>query len=306
MIGELANVFVQIILPALAVAAIGYVLGSTRPIDLDAITGLSVSVLVPAIVFDSLARTAVPREVLGRLTVHVALQLVVVGLLAVLAAHALGWRGPSRGALLLATLFTNSGNIGLPITLFAFGQPGLAIAGSVFALQAISTHTVGVLIAARARAGIGEALARLVRLPVVYAMLAGVLVNLTGASVPEPLEKVVQLLAGGALAVLLLLLGLQMARLTPRPELTGATVATAIRLLAAPPIAWVTGRAVGLEGATLSVSVLQASMPSAVTAALWAMEFDARPSLVSASVVLSTLLSVITLTVLLTVLTARP
>jgi predicted permease len=107
-----------------------------------------------------------------------------------------------------------------------------------------------------------------VRVPVIYAMLAGVLDNLTGAPVP-------QLLAGAARAVLRPV-GLHTAPLTPRPELGGATVPMAIHLPAAPPIAWPTGRAVGPEGATASVSVLQAGMPWAVSAAPRAMEFDVR------------------------------
>jgi predicted permease len=103
-------------------------------------------------------------------------------------------------------------------------------------------------------------------------------------------------------AVLLLLLGLQLARLALREEAKGAALATAIRLLAAPPIAWLTGRLVGLEGMPLAVAVLQAGTPTAVVAALWAMEFDARPRLVAATVVLSTLASVVTLTLLLALL----
>jgi predicted permease len=112
-------------------------------------------------------------------------------------------------------------------------------------------------------------------------------------------------LAGGAVALMLLLLGLQLARLTAREEASGAALATAIRLVAVPPIAWGVGRLVGLEGMAFAVAVIQASTPTSISSALWALEFDARPALVSAAVVLSTILSVVTLTVLLAVLTTR-
>jgi predicted permease len=140
------------------------------------------------------------------------------------------------------------------------------------------------------------------RQPILYAVVAGVIVNVAGWSLPGPVAKASQLLGGGAIALMLLLVGLQLARLTVREEAAGATLATAIRLLAAPPIAWVAGKLVGLEGLALAVAVLQASTPTAVTSALWALEFDARPALVSATVVLSTVVSVVTLTVLLAVL----
>jgi hypothetical protein len=144
---------------------------------------------------------------------------------------------------------------------------------------------------------------RVVRQPITYAVLAGVMVNLSGWSLPGPVAKASQLLAGGAVAAMLLLVGLQLARLTVREEAPGATLATAIRLLAVPPIAWAAGRLVGLEGMAFAVAILQASTPTSVSSALWALEFDARSALASAAVVLSTVASVVTLTVLLAMLT---
>jgi predicted permease len=143
------------------------------------------------------------------------------------------------------------------------------------------------------------------RQPIIYAVAAGVIVNLGGFSLPGPVANASRLLAGGAVALMLLLLGLQLARLTAREEASGAALATAIRLVAVPPIAWGVGRLVGLEGMAFAVAVIQASTPTSISSALWALEFDARPALVSAAVVLSTILSVVTLTVLLAVLTTR-
>lgn len=302
MTAALASVFVQVIVPVLLVGGFGYLVGRTRTIDLGPITALAVSVLVPGIVFDSLARAALPRALLGRLLLHVVLQLAAICALALAAAWLGGWTGPSRSAFLLACMFPNTGNLGLPLALFAFGPAGLAIAGGWFALSAVHTHTLGVFIAAHARSGARVALRQLPRLPITYAIVAGVLVNLTRWPLPLPIAKASQLLANGSVAVLLLLLGLQLARLSFAEEAGGALAATAVRLLAAPPLAWVTGRLVGLDGLALAVAVLQASTPTAVVAFLWALEFDARPALVSASVVVSTLASVVTLTVLLAML----
>lgn len=290
--------FVQTILPVLMIAGFGYVLGRTRPIDLGPVIVLTVSVLVPAIVFDSLARATLPRGLLARLVLHVALQLVCVGLLTILAAHVSGRRGPSLNALLLATLFPNPGSIGLPIAFFGFGEAGLAIAGGWFAPLAIAASTIGVYIAAHARSGSLVALRRLVGLPITYAVAAGVIVNAAGWSLPGPIAKASQLLAGGSVAMMLLLVGLQLTQLSPRKEAGGAMLATVIRLFATPPVAWLTGRLVGLDGIALSVSVLQASTPTAITSALWAMEFDTDPELVSAAVVMSTTMSIVSLTLL--------
>jgi predicted permease len=143
------------------------------------------------------------------------------------------------------------------------------------------------------------------RQPIIYAVAAGVIVNIGGLTLPGPVANASRLLAGGAVALMLLLLGLQLARLTVREEGSGAALATAIRLVMVPPIAWATGRLLGLEGMAFAVAVIQASTPTSISSALWALEFDARPALVSAAVVLSTVVSVVTLTVLLAILTAR-
>jgi predicted permease len=302
-ISGVGSAFVQGVLPVLLIGGLGYLVGRARSLELAPITGLTVLILSPAIVFDSLARAALPRDLLLRLVLHVVLQLAAVWLLTVLVARLVGWSGPSQGGFLLATLFANSGTVGLPLTFFAFGSEGLAIAGGWFAVMAIGSSTIAPYLAARANVGVRRALVRVGRQPMIYAVVAGVIVNLSAWSLPVPVAQASQLLGGGAMAIMLLLVGLQLTRLTVREEAPGAALATAIRLLAVPPIAWVAGRLVGLEGMALAVAVLQASTPTAVTSALWALEFDARPALVSAAVVLSTVVSVVTLTVLLAVLT---
>jgi predicted permease len=302
-ISGVGSAFVQGVLPVLLIGGLGYLVGRARSLELAPITGLTVLILSPAIVFDSLARAALPRDLLLRLVLHVVLQLAAVWLLTVLVARLVGWSGPSQGGFLLATLFANSGTVGLPLTFFAFGSEGLAIAGGWFAVMAIGSSTIAPYLAARANVGVRRALVRVGRQPMIYAVVAGVIVNLSEWSLPVPVAQASQLLGGGAMAIMLLLVGLQLTRLTVREEAPGAALATAIRLLAVPPIAWVAGRLVGLEGMALAVAVLQASTPTAVTSALWALEFDARPALVSAAVVLSTVVSVVTLTVLLAVLT---
>ena len=296
------SAFVQSVLPVMLIGGLGYLVGRARPLDLAPITGLTVLVLVPAIVFDSLARATLPRDLLTRLVGHVVLQLAAVGILTVVVARLAGWSGPARAGLLLATLFANSGNIGLPLALFAFGPDGLAVAGGWFAIMSIASSTIGPYLAARASVGASGALRRVIRQPIIYAVIAGVTANLSGWTLPGPVASASRLLAGGAVALMLLLLGLQLARLSVREEASGATLATVIRLLVVPPIAWAIGRLVGLEGMVFAVAVVQASTPTSITSALWALEFDARPALVSAAVVLSTVVSVATLTVLLAVL----
>ena len=78
MITSVGVAFVQSVLPVLLIGGLGYLVGRARSLDLAPITSLTVLVLVPAIVFDSFARAALPRDLLSRLVLHVVLQLAAV------------------------------------------------------------------------------------------------------------------------------------------------------------------------------------------------------------------------------------
>ena len=175
LIAGVVGAFVQSVLPVLLIGGLGYLVGRARALDLAPITGLTVLVLVPAVIFDSLARATLPRDLLSRLVLHVAIQLAAVWALTTVVARLGGWRRADEGGLLLATLFANSGNVGLPLALFAFGPDGLAIAGGWFAIMSIGSSMVAPYLAARARVGVRGALARVVRQPIIYAVAAGVL-----------------------------------------------------------------------------------------------------------------------------------
>jgi predicted permease len=185
-ISGVGSAFVQGVLPVLLIGGLGYLVGRARSLELAPITGLTVLILSPAIVFDSLARAALPRDLLLRLVLHVVLQLAAVWLLTVLVARLVGWSGPSQGGFLLATLFANSGTVGLPLTFFAFGSEGLAIAGGWFAVMAIGSSTIAPYLAARANVGVRRALVRVGHQPMIYAVVAGVIVNLSAWSLPVP------------------------------------------------------------------------------------------------------------------------
>ena len=87
---------------------------------------------------------------------------------------------PLSGAFLLVSVFSNCGNLGLPLSLFAFGQEGLDLALVYTMISLLLVNSVGVYVASRGRSGTREALLSVVRAPVVWAALLAVLVNLSG------------------------------------------------------------------------------------------------------------------------------
>ena len=100
---------------------------------------------------------------------------------------------------LLAVMFSNGGNYGLPVVLLAFGQDALAFATVYFVTSSVLTYTVGVSIAASGQRTLSLALRRVVRLPTVYAVAAAGLVLSSGATVPSPVATAVRMLGNAAL-----------------------------------------------------------------------------------------------------------
>jgi hypothetical protein len=284
------------------IGAAGYALGRARLVDPQPLTSLSVAVLAPAISFYAVTTATADHGVLARMALYLVLQLVLIGVIAAAVSAASGWDRARRTGLLLATLFSNAGNAGLPLALFAWGAPGLAAALAFFAVQAVIVNVLAAYIAAQAESGARRALRTLARLPVTYAVAAGLVLDALGIVPPVPVAKAAELLANGAVAVMLLLIGVQLAQVRPGGEWPAITAATVIRLGVAPVLAWVTAPWVGLEGVARQTSILQSSLPTAVTAAIWAAEFGVAPSLVSGAVIVTTLASPLSVAVLLTLL----
>jgi predicted permease len=284
------------------VAAAGYALGRARIVDAQPLTSLSVAVLAPAIAFYAVTTGTGDHTVLARMIVYIVLQLVLLGAVAVASALVFGWDSTRRTGLLLSTLFSNAGNAGLPLALFAWGSAGLAAALAFFAVQAVVSNLLAAYLAAQAGAGARRALRAVARLPITYAVVLGLAFDAAGIVPPAPIAKAAQLLAAGAIAVMLLLIGVQLARVQPAGEWPVITAGTIIRLAVAPVLAWITAPWVGLEGVARQTSILQSSLPTAVTAAIWASEFGVAPALVSGAVIVTTLLSPLTIAVLLTLL----
>jgi hypothetical protein len=293
------TVFVNIILPILLMAGLGYLLERCLPLDVRTLSRVTFYLLSPCLAFSSLSTSRLDHQVLLRMAAVAALVVVVLWPVAGTAARVLGWKGADRSAFLLAVLFMNTGNYGLPLNLFAYGNAGLALAIVFFATTSLLTNTFGIYIAARGRASPREAIVKVFQVPIGYAVIAGLLVNITGMTVPTPLARATDTLGQAAVPVMLLVLGMQLARVSLVGQWLPIATATVLRLVGSMAVAAVLVHVVGLQGLGARVATVEASMPTAVITTILATEFDTRPGFVTATVFVSTLASVVTLTLLL-------
>lgn len=299
----LLNIFINNLLPVFLVMGAGILLGVTVRPNVRAVSRTTFYALAPCLIFSGLVNTP--------LTGDEAKQVVLFALLSTLAAAAvgwfvatlLGWRGNHRRALLLPVLVINTGNFGLSVVLFAFGEDAQARAMLYFVTTAVMASSLGVALAAGGGT-LRKVLANLVRIPLLYAAVAALVVSaVPGLVVPELVMRPIELLGRAAVPMMLLILGLQLARSfdSLRHSIGSILFASALRLIVAPalalPVAWLTG----VEGLTFQACMLESGMPAGVTSTVLSLEYDLAPELVTGTVFFSTLCSALTLSVLISV-----
>lgn len=294
----LLSIFANDVLPIFIVAAVGFALARLFGTDVRALSRVSFNALSPCLVFHMLATSSLGAGDFGRMTALAVLTVLGIGFVGLLVTRALRLDRRLTIAFLLVVMFSNSGNYGLPVVLFAFGTPALAQATVYFVVNAVLTYTVGVFLASAGRRSLRQALGGVLRVPTVYGVLAAGLVLATGTRMPPAVMRPIELLSAAALPSMILVLGMQLERSAwpERPLAVG--LAALLSLIVTPLIAFGAADALGLTGAARQAAIVQSGMPSAVLTTILALEFEVAPGFVTACVTLSTVLSPLTVTLL--------
>ena len=280
----------------------GFALRMGLGVDKRALSNLSFYILSPALVFSSLVNTNIAGEELIQLVAFVIIMTLSMGLIAFASGKLLRLPRIDTIALILVVMIVNSGNYGLTFNELRFGSEGLARALVYWVISTMLVFTLGVFVASMGRANSRESLTRLIRLPAFYAVILAIIVFTFSISIPVPIMRGVELAGSGAIPVMLVVLGMQVADLKGLDRVWLSVPASILRLLVAPLIAVMVARLLGLQGLTRSTAIIEASMPTAVITTIMATEFMVRPGLVTSTVVLTTILSAITLPLVITLL----
>lgn len=274
----------QVIIPVFLIVAIGYGYGRrTRP-DLTVFNRIVLDVLSPLLVYTALAA----REF--RWQDHVAL--LAGGALLILATGAVAWlvaRAAHTQArtLVPVVMFTNCGNMGLPLALLAFGPEAFGAAVALFSISNLIHFSVG------ARITSAHARTRdLLLSPLMVATALGFASALSGVRLPDVLFTGMKLLGEAMLPLMLFALGVRLTLLkredVPR-GLLGAFARPLIGLAVALPLAW----ALDLQGVARAQLILFSALPPAVMQFLLAERYRQEPERVAAMILLGNALAVV-------------
>lgn len=287
MFAELA----AIVAPIFVAAGIGFLWARLRqPFEAEFVTNLVTQVGTPFLVFAALTKLPLPMAVIGEMAGAALAAFAGFALIGVAVLRAM--RLPFH-SYLPALIFPNAGNMGLPLCLFAFGQKGLALAIVFFAVHSTLQFTIGVSIAAgTANPG------RLLRLPLIYAVAVALVFIATGTTVPKWLANTAELIGGLTIPMMLLAMGVSLARLQIA-SLRRSLTLSLVRLLSGAGVGLGVGWLLGLGQPATGVLAIQSAMPVAVFNYLFAQLYRREPTEVASIIVLSTLISFATVPLLL-------
>ncbi len=274
------------VIPVFFLIALGFVFARWKKINLTSLTEIIVYLGTPSLVFTSLAGKPLYAGEVAILFCGIVAIYAGVGLLIQL--YFLIFRFNSRGFVLPA-LFMNAGNMGIPLALFAFGQAGMQRATLIFVIATCLQYSLGLYILN----GRGNWIETF-RLPLIYAAIAGLAVNLVGTQIPDWLMQPLSMLGQATIPLMLVTLGYRLydvESLQWGHALGGALV----RVVGGFAVANVAVMLIGAEGVNRQVLLLYGCLPAAVANFVLAEKYRQDPALAASIVVLSTSISVVTI-----------
>jgi hypothetical protein len=226
----------------------------------------------------------------------------------------LAWLGWSRRAavLALAATFSNTVMIGIPLVGLAYGQAGLVTLFTLISVHSLVLLTLATvvleLVAAREERAAGQGGQRHMALtvlaavksgvihPVPLPIIVGLLFAQTGLVLPDVVDKPLHLLGSAFGPVALVLVGVTLTQVQVGPHLKSALGISLLKNLALPSLVAALGLALGMSGLPLAVMIVTASLPMGANVFLFAQRYEVAQDLVTASMAVSTVIGLATVT----------
>ncbi|MFT3890146.1 MAG: AEC family transporter [Anaerolineales bacterium] len=244
----LFSTFANNILPIILLSSAGYALGKILHVDPRGVGRVVFYVFSPVLIFDIMLKNRMDLKD-AAITIAFAVSIILtMGVLTYILGRLLNFERTALTAIVITTMFANTGNYGLPLVTFAFGEKALPFAGIYFVVTTVLFYSLGVLIASLGHMNFKEALLGLFKVPTLYAVLLAIFVNALNITLPIPLSRAVELAANGTVPLMLVLLGLQLTNVEFSDNLRPMQLSVVLRLLIAPLGALLFAALFGLGG----------------------------------------------------------
>jgi predicted permease len=285
------GVVLSVVLPIVLTVAVGFVWSRLgRTLGSKDLTALVSDVATPCLIVSTFQTSRLSFDAFAAMAGATATAIL---LFAGFGALILWLAGLRIRTFLPSISFPNAGNLGLPVSLYAFGQEGLGYAIAFFSIGSVANYTLGQTIAA------GKAnWAGLARLPILYAVALGIALAFWDVRLPDWAATTIGLIGNLTVPIMLLMLGASLSQLEVS-DFGRAFFVSLVRLALGAAVGIGVAAAFGLGGTLKAVLILQCANPVAVYNYLFAQRWDNEPEAVAGVVVISTLLSLLTIPLLL-------
>jgi predicted permease len=296
------------LLPVVLLIVIGVIAGRAGWIREAAIKDLSnlvFMVLTPALLFRTMSTVHVEQLNFKPVALYFCAALLLFGAMLV-------WQGWSRRAavLALAVTFSNTVMIGIPLIGLAYGQAGLVTLFTLISVHSLVLLTLSTvvleLVAAREERATGQGGQRHVALtvldaiksgiihPVPLPIIVGLMFAQTGWVLPEVVDKPLHLLGSAFGPVALVLVGVTLTQVQVGPYLKSALGISLLKNGVLPLLVALLGLGLGMQGLPLTVMIVSASLPMGANVFLFAQRYEVAQDLVTASLAVSTVIGLAT------------
>jgi malate permease and related proteins len=291
----------NVILPILLTMALGAALGRYADPEPRTLATATLYLFGPCLVISGISQSELAAGEIGQ----VAFIVVAFTFIMTVFAWAASFRMERRthSAFLLSVALINAGNFGLPFAEFAFGEAGREVSVIVYVVTSVMSNTLGVFLASRGSYPIQQALVNVFKVPLPYAVLIAFTLNFGDIALPIPVARCVEILSEATVPSMLVLVGLQLSRLSVREggreRQQAVILSVAMRLLLSPLIVLLIALVMGVSGIKRDVILLQLSMPTAVASLALATEYGSDYQFITSSILVSTIVSILTLSIIL-------
>ena len=279
----------EVLFPVFFIVGIGYFLGKKNPkLDTSFITNFAANIGTPAMVFYSITTTGITFEIFTNYFWYALLAIIGFALTGIIFLFFLKKEIIRE---LPPFILPNTGNMGLPICLFAYGSQGLGVAAAISSLVILFHFTLGVFLASRK-----FDLDLIIKSPPFYAIIISVFFLYFEIESPVYIINLTMMLTYTAIFLILMSLGIALTRFKVF-SFQSAFISSIGRVIIGPIIGFVIIKFFNLSGFAAGVLLIQCSMPSAVLTYLVGSMYSTKKIVdsVASMIVVSTVMSFITI-----------
>lgn len=295
----LLSIILNIITPVFILIALGAILHRKFQLDLNTLSKLTTYLLLPVIGFVNIYESQIGVQMLMVIFVFWILQNLTLIFMVGGISKVFKFDKKLASTYKNSVVLNNSGNFGLPVSqlVFAGNSIGQSIQILMMVLQNLLTYTYGLMNSLSASTtGIGEIMKQFLKIPIIYAMILGLILNFFSIQIPSYFWHPINNIANAFLAVALITLGAQSAYLKIQKPSLPLILSLSGRLLIAPAVALMIIYFLKLNGTIAQGLFIASAFPSSRNSALFALEYNNYPEYAAQTVLLSTILSSITVT----------